>query len=202
MIWFSSDHTGGPPDSEARVADNDLATGEMVDTISHSKYWKELRDLRRRGRQPGRRRPRRRAPRPGPGHQPVGGARQGDQHLLLADQHGPHHRADPRRPAAEREGRRGDADVRRIHLKPNYTPFNAVPNQIPLTEGIFTAPACGLDTLGKTGAAARALDKAGGSGDRGARGREGHRRCLAEPGSPASTPPATVRSPTTPTRSR
>ena len=38
--------------------------------------------------------------------------------------------------------------------KPNYTPFNAVPNQIPLTEGITTAPACGLDTLGLTGAAA------------------------------------------------
>jgi hypothetical protein len=43
--------------------------------------------------------------------------------------------------------------------KPNYAPFNAVPNQIPLTEGITTPPACGLDTLGKTGAAARALNK-------------------------------------------
>jgi hypothetical protein len=41
--------------------------------------------------------------------------------------------------------------------KPNYTPFNAVPNQVPLTEGIATAPACGLDTLGLTGAAATAL---------------------------------------------
>jgi hypothetical protein len=44
--------------------------------------------------------------------------------------------------------------------KPNYTPFNAVPNQVPLTEGIATAPACGLDTLGKTGAAATALNTA------------------------------------------
>ena len=44
--------------------------------------------------------------------------------------------------------------------KPNYAPFNAVPNQIPLTEAITTAPACGLDTLGKTGAAATALNKA------------------------------------------
>ena len=43
--------------------------------------------------------------------------------------------------------------------RPNYTPFNAVPNQIPLTEGIATAPACGLDTLGQTGAAAAALNK-------------------------------------------
>src|ERR1700749_3360155 len=44
--------------------------------------------------------------------------------------------------------------------RPNYRPFNAVPNQIPLTEGITTPPACGLDTLGKTGAARRALNQA------------------------------------------
>jgi hypothetical protein len=43
--------------------------------------------------------------------------------------------------------------------KPNYTPFNAVSNQIPLTEGVFTPPACGLDTAGQTGAAATALRK-------------------------------------------
>ena len=36
------------------------------------------------------------------------------------------------------------------------TPFTAVPNQVPLTESIATAPACGLDTLGQTGAAATA----------------------------------------------
>ncbi len=41
MIWLSSDHTGGPTDAEAGVADNDLATGQIVDTISHSKYWKD-----------------------------------------------------------------------------------------------------------------------------------------------------------------
>ena len=35
-----------------------------------------------------------------------------------------------------------------------------MPNQVPLTEGIATAPACGLDTLGQTGAAATALNKA------------------------------------------
>jgi hypothetical protein len=42
--------------------------------------------------------------------------------------------------------------------KPNYAPFNAVPNQIPLTEGIATAPSCGLDSLGLTGAAAAKLN--------------------------------------------
>jgi len=38
--------------------------------------------------------------------------------------------------------------------KADDTPFTAVANQVPLTEGVVTAPSCGLDTLGKTGAAA------------------------------------------------
>src|SRR2546423_291957 len=41
MFWLSSDHTGGPLSPAAQVADNDLATGKMVDTISHSRYWKD-----------------------------------------------------------------------------------------------------------------------------------------------------------------
>jgi YVTN family beta-propeller protein len=41
MFWLSSDHTGGPPNAAAQVADNDLAVGKVVDTISHSRYWKD-----------------------------------------------------------------------------------------------------------------------------------------------------------------
>jgi YVTN family beta-propeller protein len=41
MFWFSNDHTGGPANASAEVADNDLAVGRMVDKISHSKYWKD-----------------------------------------------------------------------------------------------------------------------------------------------------------------
>jgi Phosphoesterase family len=41
MFWLSSDHTGGPPNPAAQVADNDLAVGKMVDTVTHSKYWKD-----------------------------------------------------------------------------------------------------------------------------------------------------------------
>ncbi len=41
LLWFSSDHTGGPPTAAAQVADNDLAVGKTVDTIAHSKYWKD-----------------------------------------------------------------------------------------------------------------------------------------------------------------
>ncbi|MEV7071228.1 bifunctional YncE family protein/alkaline phosphatase family protein [Streptomyces sp. NPDC093990] len=41
MFWFSNDHTGGPANASAAVADNDLAVGRMVDEISHSRYWKD-----------------------------------------------------------------------------------------------------------------------------------------------------------------
>ncbi|GII55313.1 phosphoesterase [Planotetraspora thailandica] len=41
MFWLSSDHTGGPVNGAAQVADNDLAVGQIVDEISHSKYWKD-----------------------------------------------------------------------------------------------------------------------------------------------------------------
>lgn len=41
MFWFSDDHTGGPANAAAEVADNDLAVGRTVDEISHSKYWKD-----------------------------------------------------------------------------------------------------------------------------------------------------------------
>ncbi|MFE9453888.1 alkaline phosphatase family protein [Streptomyces sp. NPDC006739] len=41
MFWFPNDHTGGPANAAAEVADNDLAVGRMVDEITHSKYWKD-----------------------------------------------------------------------------------------------------------------------------------------------------------------
>ncbi|MGW4804765.1 alkaline phosphatase family protein [Kitasatospora sp. NPDC004272] len=41
MLWLSSDHTGGPANAAAQVADNDLAVGRIVDEISHSPYWKD-----------------------------------------------------------------------------------------------------------------------------------------------------------------
>jgi YVTN family beta-propeller protein len=40
LIWLPDDHTGGAPDPVAQVADNDLALGRIVETISHSKVWK------------------------------------------------------------------------------------------------------------------------------------------------------------------
>ncbi len=43
MLWMPDDHTAGvgsgDPDPVAEVADNDLAVGRIVSTISHSKFW-------------------------------------------------------------------------------------------------------------------------------------------------------------------
>lgn len=40
ILWVIDDHTGGPPTPEAQQADNDLATGRIIDYISHSNVWK------------------------------------------------------------------------------------------------------------------------------------------------------------------
>jgi YVTN family beta-propeller protein len=160
MIWLSSDHTGGPADAEAGVADGDLATGDIVDTISHSKYWKDsvifvLEDDSQ------------------DGADHVDGHRAPIQVISPWAQHGKvidtYYSqisavrtieqilgAQPLNEKVAAASPMYDAFTNR----PDYKPFNAVPNQIPLTENIATAPACGLDTLGLTGAAATALNKA------------------------------------------
>jgi len=39
IMWVMDDHTGGPPTVDAEQADNDLAIGRIIDTISHSSVW-------------------------------------------------------------------------------------------------------------------------------------------------------------------
>ncbi|MBB3130712.1 YVTN family beta-propeller protein [Paenibacillus rhizosphaerae] len=45
QMWVMNDHTAGTstgfPTPQAQVADNDLAVGKIVDLISHSPYWKD-----------------------------------------------------------------------------------------------------------------------------------------------------------------
>ena len=45
IIWLPNDHTSatkaGSPKPEAQVADNDLAFGQIVDAVSHSRFWKD-----------------------------------------------------------------------------------------------------------------------------------------------------------------
>ena len=58
FMWISSDHTGGPPNSAAMQADNDLALGRFVDAISHSSDLEGFGDLHRGRRRADWRRPR------------------------------------------------------------------------------------------------------------------------------------------------
>jgi YVTN family beta-propeller protein len=39
IMWVPNDHTGGIVTGDASVADNDLAVGRIVDAVSHSKVW-------------------------------------------------------------------------------------------------------------------------------------------------------------------
>jgi YVTN family beta-propeller protein len=39
ILWVMDDHTGGPPTADAEQADNDLAVGRIIDYISHSSAW-------------------------------------------------------------------------------------------------------------------------------------------------------------------
>ena len=45
VVWLPDDHTSGVrtglPTPSAQVADNDLALGRMIDTLSHSPYWQD-----------------------------------------------------------------------------------------------------------------------------------------------------------------
>lgn len=45
VIWLPDDHTSGTkslaPTPQAQVADNDLALGRIIDTLSHSPYWQD-----------------------------------------------------------------------------------------------------------------------------------------------------------------
>ncbi|HEX2904052.1 MAG TPA: phosphoesterase, partial [Jatrophihabitans sp.] len=145
MLWVPDDHTAGTsgnsPFPTAAVADNDLAVGRIIDTISHSKFWKDsaifvVED------------------------DPQAGADHVDGHrstFFLAS------------PYAKR-GVVNDTYYTQLNLvktietilgiapmnqldraaepmtdvftdKPNFTPFTVRPNQIPLSYGLKTSPA-------------------------------------------------------------
>ncbi len=158
MFWLSSDHTGGTPDPEAQVADGDLAVGKIVDEISHSKYWKDsaifvVED------------------------DSQDGADHVDGHrapVQIISPWAQHNKVDSTyysqitmvrtieqilgaQPLNEKLAA-ATPMYGAFTNKPNYAPFTAVPNQIPLTEGVAQAPACGTDTLGLKGTAAKTLN--------------------------------------------
>jgi YVTN family beta-propeller protein len=160
MVWLSSDHTGGTADPEAQVADNDLAVGKIVDEISHSPYWKDSAifiaedDTQN-------------------GADHVDGHRSPIQVISPYAVHGKtvstfYSQINMVRTIEQILGAQplnqkiaaATPMVDAFTNKADLTPYNAVLNQVPLTEGVVTAPACGYDTLGLTGAAADAVNAA------------------------------------------
>ncbi|HEU5269653.1 MAG TPA: bifunctional YncE family protein/alkaline phosphatase family protein [Jatrophihabitans sp.] len=145
MFWLSNDHTGGSASPAAQVADNDLAVGRIVDTISHSKYWKDsaifiVEDDSQAG------------------LDHVDGHRAPVQVISPYAQHGvvdDHYYSQitmirtieqilgihPMNQLDSAATPMTDA----FTSTPNYTPFTAVPNQTSLTLGVSPQPTCGAN---------------------------------------------------------
>ena len=155
MMWLSSDHTGGPPTPEAQVADGDLSVGKVVAEISHSKHWKDsvifvVEDDSQNG------------------ADHVDGHRSPVQVISPWAQHGKVDstyysqitmvRTIEQILGAQPLNQKVAAATPMYGAFTNradYRRFTALPNQVPLTEGLATPPACGVDTLGLKGTAAK-----------------------------------------------
>jgi YVTN family beta-propeller protein len=145
MFWLSSDHTGGPPNAAAQVADNDLAVGKIVDTISHSKYWKDsavfvVEDDSQAGLDhvDGHRAPiqiispyARHGVVDNHYYSQITMIRTIEQILGIHPMNQKDSAASPMRAA--------------FTQKADFTPFTALPNRTSLTLGLATPPACGVD---------------------------------------------------------
>ncbi len=155
MFWLSSDHTGGPLSPAAQVADNDLATGKIVDTISHSKYWKDsaifvVEDDSQAGQDhvDGHRAPiqiispyARRGAVDNTYYSQITMIRTIEQILGVHPMNQKDSAASPMRAA--------------FTDRPDYTPFTAVPNKTSLTLGYTGTVPCGQDTVSARDAAAQ-----------------------------------------------
>ncbi|OKJ09177.1 bifunctional YncE family protein/alkaline phosphatase family protein [Kitasatospora sp. CB01950] len=145
MLWLSSDHTGGPANAAAQVADNDLAVGQIVDEITHSPYWKDsaifvVEDDSQAG------------------LDHVDGHRAPIQIISPYAQHGV---VDSRyysqinmirtieqilgiRPMNQKDTA-ATPMTSAFTATPDFTPFTALPNRTSLTNGLATPPSCGPD---------------------------------------------------------
>ncbi|MGA8113983.1 MAG: bifunctional YncE family protein/alkaline phosphatase family protein [Actinocatenispora sp.] len=149
MLWLPSDHTGGAgnPYAVAQVADNDLAVGKVVDTISHSRWWKDtaifvIEDDTQNGvdHVDGARGPVQIIS-PWARHRTVDShyytqitvLRTIEQILGMQPMNQKDSAATPMR--------------RAFTWLPDFRPFNAVPNRIPLSYGLPAPPPCGADTV-------------------------------------------------------
>jgi hypothetical protein len=145
MFWLSNDHTGGPNSGAAGVADNDLATGKIVDEISHSKYWKDsaifvVEDDSQAG------------------LDHVDGHRAPIQIISPWAQHGAvdnHYYTQITmirtieqilgiKPMNQKDSAASPMRAA-FTMNPDNTPFTALPNRTSLTAGLKTLPSCGAD---------------------------------------------------------
>ncbi|MET7456855.1 bifunctional YncE family protein/alkaline phosphatase family protein [Streptomyces sp. NPDC005574] len=146
MFWLSSDHTGGPANAAAQVADNDLATGRIVDEISHSRYWKDsaifvVEDDSQAG------------------LDHVDGHRAPIQIISPWARHGVvdnHYYSQITmirtieqilgiHPMNQKDSAASPMSAA-FTRKADFTPFTALPNRTSLTAGLATPPSCGVDT--------------------------------------------------------
>ncbi|MFD4415996.1 bifunctional YncE family protein/alkaline phosphatase family protein [Streptomyces sp. NPDC058476] len=160
MFWLSNDHTGGPANAAAQVADNDLAVGRMVDEISHSKYWKDsaifvVEDDSQAG------------------LDHVDGHRAPIQIISPWAQHGTvdnHYYSQITmirtieqilgiHPMNQKDSA-ATPMTGAFTKTADYTPFTALPNRTSLTDGLKTPPACGLDTPAPQNPSAAAVPSA------------------------------------------
>ncbi|WP_030992383.1 bifunctional YncE family protein/alkaline phosphatase family protein [Streptomyces sp. NRRL WC-3744] len=160
MFWLSSDHTGGPASPAAQVADNDLATGKIIDKISHSKYWKDsaifvVEDDSQAGLDhvDGHRAPvqiispwAQRGTVDSHYYSQITMIRTIEQILGIHPMNQKDSAATPMRGAFTK--------------RPDYTPFTALPNRTSLTDGVKTPPSCGVDTPAAQDAKAAAVPSA------------------------------------------
>jgi YVTN family beta-propeller protein len=146
-FWLPTDHTGGPISGPAAVADNDLALGRIVDTISHSKYWSQSAIFVAEDDSQA-------------GSDHVDGHRAPVQIISPWAQHGVtdshyYSQITIMRTMEQILGIQpmnikdtAATPMRQAFTnKPDLTPFNAVPNQTSLTAGAKTLPPCNADGM-------------------------------------------------------
>ncbi|WP_456061903.1 phosphoesterase [Amycolatopsis panacis] len=146
MMWLSNDHTGGPANGPAQVADNDLALGKLVDTVSHSKYWAQTAifvvedDSQAAADHVDGHRAPVQIISPWAGHGAVD-SHYGSQITLL--------RTVEQILGIQPMNQKDTAASPMRHAftpSADFTPYTAVPNQVALTDGLKTLPECGADT--------------------------------------------------------
>jgi YVTN family beta-propeller protein/autotransporter-associated beta strand protein len=141
LLYLSNDHTGGPPSPRAQVADNDLALGQVVEAVSKSMFWSNtvifvIEDD------------------PQSGYDHVDGHRsiclvispytkRGEVISTFYNQAGVLHTMERilGLPPMNQQDAMAPLMSECFTTTPDFTPYRALPNNVPLTEGVATTGA-------------------------------------------------------------